>query len=93
MLQRCSPTVRTGGSYTGPACRRPDAPTALPEEKNNEKEIKSCVGGGNSLLRHVQFAGIPDLDAEPLARQPRHRIFRLATPQAKHIIDFRIPSA
>lgn len=68
MLQRCSPIVRTGGSHIGPACARPDVPTALLQEKNDEKEIISCVGGGNSLLGPVQFAGIPNLDAEPHAR-------------------------
>ncbi len=87
-MLRYSHTVRTGGSYIGPACQRPDVPTALLEEKNNEKEINSCVGDGNSLLRPVQFAGIPDLDAEPLARQPRHSIFRLAPPPS-----FSAPSA
>jgi len=92
-MLRYSPTVRTGGSCIGPACRRPDVPTAHLEEKNNEKEVNSCVGDGNSLLRPVQFAGIPDASPEPLARQPRHSIFWLARRQAKHIIDYRIPSA
>jgi len=92
-MLRHSPTVGTGGSYIGPACRRPDVPTALLEAKKDEKEIISCVGDGNSLLRPVQFAGIPDPDPESPAWQPRHSIFRLAPMQAKRIIDCRIPSA